>query len=136
MPFSQVQSPAYLVAWSQSDTAVAMQHYGTSCDTKYRVSYECIAQGTGFTRGLCLCPAFYPPPTVSSPLTALLPHPALESRTVSVIIPGKKYGEDADQQISFPVQCSFWALADSTAPSNKTTRTDSTVLGTVVGHSC
>uniref|UniRef100_A0A8C8CJW0 Minichromosome maintenance domain-containing protein 2 n=1 Tax=Oncorhynchus tshawytscha TaxID=74940 RepID=A0A8C8CJW0_ONCTS len=56
---------------------------------------------------------------------------ALESRTVSVIIPGKKYGEDADQQISFPVQCSFWALADSTAPSNKTTRTDSTVLGTV-----
>uniref|UniRef100_A0A8C7D556 Minichromosome maintenance domain-containing protein 2 n=1 Tax=Oncorhynchus kisutch TaxID=8019 RepID=A0A8C7D556_ONCKI len=56
---------------------------------------------------------------------------ALESRTVSVIIPGKKYGEDADQQISFPVQCSFWALADSTPPSNKTTRTDSTVLGTV-----
>lgn len=55
---------------------------------------------------------------------------------MSVIIPGKKYGEDADQQISFPVQCSFWALADSTAPSNKTTRNDSTVLGTVVGHSC
>ncbi|CAB1349811.1 unnamed protein product [Coregonus sp. 'balchen'] len=55
----------------------------------------------------------------------------LESRTVSVIIPGKKYGEDADQQISFPVQCSFWALADSTAPSKKTTRNDSIVLGTV-----
>uniref|UniRef100_A0A3Q3FLH5 Minichromosome maintenance domain containing 2 n=1 Tax=Labrus bergylta TaxID=56723 RepID=A0A3Q3FLH5_9LABR len=34
---------------------------------------------------------------------------SLESSTVSVFIPGKKYGEDADQQLSFPVQCSFWA---------------------------
>uniref|UniRef100_A0A8D3AXJ5 Minichromosome maintenance domain-containing protein 2 n=1 Tax=Scophthalmus maximus TaxID=52904 RepID=A0A8D3AXJ5_SCOMX len=32
----------------------------------------------------------------------------LESRTVSVFILGKKYGEDADQQLSFPLQCSFW----------------------------
>ncbi|XP_035475771.2 minichromosome maintenance domain-containing protein 2 isoform X3 [Scophthalmus maximus] len=51
----------------------------------------------------------------------------LESRTVSVFILGKKYGEDADQQLSFPLQCSFWALAD---PSQRSGRTDCTVLGT------
>ncbi|KAJ8010703.1 hypothetical protein DPEC_G00077870 [Dallia pectoralis] len=56
---------------------------------------------------------------------------ALESRTVSVIIPGKKYGEDADEQISFEIQCSFWALADFTAPSKKTPRMDGVVLGSV-----
>ncbi|XP_030611869.1 minichromosome maintenance domain-containing protein 2 isoform X1 [Archocentrus centrarchus] len=43
----------------------------------------------------------------------------LESRTLSVFIPGKKYGEDADQQLSFPVQCSFWALADSSCRSGR-----------------
>ncbi|AWP20689.1 putative MCM domain-containing protein 2 isoform 4 [Scophthalmus maximus] len=53
----------------------------------------------------------------------------LESRTVSVFILGKKYGEDADQQLSFPLQCSFWALAD---PSQRSGRTDCTVLGTAV----
>ncbi|XP_062235581.1 minichromosome maintenance domain-containing protein 2 isoform X1 [Platichthys flesus] len=51
----------------------------------------------------------------------------LESRTVSVFIPGKKYGEDADQQLSFPLHCSFWALTD---PSQRSGRTDLTVLGT------
>ncbi|XP_034998862.2 minichromosome maintenance domain-containing protein 2 [Hippoglossus stenolepis] len=51
----------------------------------------------------------------------------LESRTVSVFIPGKKYGEDADQQLSFPLHCSFWALTD---PSQRSGRTDCTVLGT------
>ncbi|XP_046879505.1 minichromosome maintenance domain-containing protein 2 [Hypomesus transpacificus] len=57
---------------------------------------------------------------------------ALESRVVSVFVPGKKYGEDAPQTLSFPLQCSFWALADSTAPSRKPTRGDSAVLlGTV-----
>ena len=48
---------------------------------------------------------------------------------MSVFIPGKKFGEDADQQLSFPVQCSFWALADS---SQQSRRTDSAVLGTAV----
>ncbi|XP_029698359.1 minichromosome maintenance domain-containing protein 2 isoform X2 [Takifugu rubripes] len=43
----------------------------------------------------------------------------LESSTVSVFIPGKKYGEDADQQVSFPVQCSFWALTDASRQSGK-----------------
>ncbi|XP_041824991.1 minichromosome maintenance domain-containing protein 2 isoform X2 [Melanotaenia boesemani] len=51
----------------------------------------------------------------------------LESRTISVFIPGKKYGEDADQQLSLPVQCSFWALTDS---SQCSARLDSAVLGT------
>ncbi|XP_008304803.1 MCM domain-containing protein 2-like, partial [Stegastes partitus] len=51
----------------------------------------------------------------------------LESHTVSVFIPGKKYGEDADQQLSFPVQCSFWALTDI---SRRSGRTDCAVLGT------
>ncbi|XP_008394464.1 minichromosome maintenance domain-containing protein 2 isoform X2 [Poecilia reticulata] len=51
----------------------------------------------------------------------------LESRCVSVFIPGKKYGEEADQQLSFPVQCNFWALTDS---SQRCGRADSAVLGT------
>ncbi|XP_060921111.1 minichromosome maintenance domain-containing protein 2 [Labrus mixtus] len=51
----------------------------------------------------------------------------LESSTVSVFIPGKKYGEDADQQLSFPVQCSFWAITDASRRSGKA---DSAVLGT------
>ncbi|XP_061569387.1 minichromosome maintenance domain-containing protein 2 [Cololabis saira] len=51
---------------------------------------------------------------------------ALESRTVSVFIPGKKFGEDADEQLSFPLQCSFWALADS---SQRSGRADFSVLG-------
>ncbi|XP_029313793.1 minichromosome maintenance domain-containing protein 2 isoform X2 [Cottoperca gobio] len=54
----------------------------------------------------------------------------LESSTVSVFIPGKKYGEDADQQLSFPVHCSFWALTDSTDASRRTGRADCAVLGT------
>ncbi|XP_076017229.1 minichromosome maintenance domain-containing protein 2 [Genypterus blacodes] len=53
----------------------------------------------------------------------------LESRTVSVFIPGKKYGEDAGQQLSFPVQCSFWALTDTT-DSRRSSRTDSAAFGT------
>ncbi|KAF7213916.1 minichromosome maintenance domain-containing protein 2 [Nothobranchius furzeri] len=51
----------------------------------------------------------------------------LESHSVSVFIPGKKYGEDADQQISLPVQCSFWGITDSCCCSK---RMDSALLGT------
>lgn len=57
----------------------------------------------------------------------------LESRTVSVFIPGKKYGEDADQQLSFPLQCNFWALANTATASKKSSKNDTTVLGSVVG---
>ncbi|XP_058621883.1 minichromosome maintenance domain-containing protein 2 isoform X2 [Onychostoma macrolepis] len=56
---------------------------------------------------------------------------ALESRTVSVFIPAKKYGDDMDQQLSFPIQCNFWALADSASPSKRTARCDNVVLGSV-----
>ncbi|XP_061821375.1 minichromosome maintenance domain-containing protein 2 [Nerophis lumbriciformis] len=52
----------------------------------------------------------------------------LDSRTVSVFIPGKKYGKDADQHLTFPISCSFWALADSTQNSR---RTYDAVLGAV-----
>uniref|UniRef100_A0A8C1B3V4 Minichromosome maintenance domain-containing protein 2 n=1 Tax=Cyprinus carpio carpio TaxID=630221 RepID=A0A8C1B3V4_CYPCA len=45
---------------------------------------------------------------------------ALESRTVSVFIPAKKYGDDIDQQLSFPIQCNFWAVVDSASPSKRT----------------
>nr|XP_040023274.1 minichromosome maintenance domain-containing protein 2 [Gasterosteus aculeatus aculeatus]XP_040023275.1 minichromosome maintenance domain-containing protein 2 [Gasterosteus aculeatus aculeatus]XP_040023276.1 minichromosome maintenance domain-containing protein 2 [Gasterosteus aculeatus aculeatus] len=54
----------------------------------------------------------------------------LESCTVSVFVPGKKYGEDADQQLNFPVHCSFWALTDSTEASRRSGRADGAVLGT------
>lgn len=54
---------------------------------------------------------------------------ALESNTVSVFIPGKKYVEDADQQLSFPIQCSFWALADT---SQRSGRVECALLGTAV----
>lgn len=58
---------------------------------------------------------------------------ALDSRAVSVFIPGKKYGEDTDQLLSFPIDCNFWALADAITPSKKATRPDSVLLGSVVG---
>ncbi|XP_056289846.1 minichromosome maintenance domain-containing protein 2 [Pseudoliparis swirei] len=54
----------------------------------------------------------------------------LESCTVSVFIPGKKYGEDGDQQLCFPVHCSFWALTDSTDASRRSGRADCAILGT------
>ncbi|CAJ1082214.1 minichromosome maintenance domain-containing protein 2 isoform X2 [Xyrichtys novacula] len=50
----------------------------------------------------------------------------LESSTASVFIPGKKYGEDADQQLCFPVQCSFWAITDASRRSGKV---ESAILG-------
>ncbi|XP_026860220.2 minichromosome maintenance domain-containing protein 2 [Electrophorus electricus] len=55
----------------------------------------------------------------------------LENRAVSVFIPGKKYGEDADQLLSFPVQCNFWALTDAATPSRKLIRPETIVLGSV-----
>lgn len=47
-----------------------------------------------------------------------------------MFIPGKKYGEDADQQLSFPVQCSFWALTDASQHSGK--MAENVLLGTAV----
>ncbi|MBN3309675.1 MCMD2 protein, partial [Amia calva] len=56
---------------------------------------------------------------------------ALETRAAAVFIPGKKYGEDADQQLCFPLQCNFWALADSGLSAKKSVKCDSAVLGSV-----
>ncbi|NXL47635.1 MCMD2 protein, partial [Podilymbus podiceps] len=36
----------------------------------------------------------------------------LESRTTTVFIPGKKYGEEADQQVTISVQTNFWSFVD------------------------
>ncbi|XP_061522320.1 minichromosome maintenance domain-containing protein 2 [Phycodurus eques] len=54
---------------------------------------------------------------------------ALDSRTVSIFIPGKKYGEDVDQHLCFPVLCSFWALTDSTHTPRRSGRACDTTLG-------
>lgn len=53
----------------------------------------------------------------------------LESGTISVFIPGKKYGEEADQQLSFPVQCSLWAFTDA---SHRSGRAENALLGAAV----
>ncbi|KAG8441975.1 hypothetical protein GDO86_010957 [Hymenochirus boettgeri] len=36
----------------------------------------------------------------------------LESRSTTVFIPGKKYGEDVDHQMCIPVECNFWSYVD------------------------
>ncbi|XP_068090909.1 minichromosome maintenance domain-containing protein 2 isoform X2 [Hyperolius riggenbachi] len=43
---------------------------------------------------------------------------ALESRNTAVFIPGKKYGEDVNQQIFISLQCNFWAYATSLSKKN------------------
>ncbi|XP_019750480.1 minichromosome maintenance domain-containing protein 2 [Hippocampus comes] len=53
----------------------------------------------------------------------------LDSRTMSVFIPGKKYGEDAEQRLHFPVLCSFWALTDSTHPPWRSGRAHDAPMG-------
>ncbi|RXM98307.1 MCM domain-containing protein 2 [Acipenser ruthenus] len=58
-------------------------------------------------------------------------HSVLETRTAIVFIPGKKYGEDVDQQLSFPIKCNFWAVADTCAPSKRSLKSDGAVLGSV-----
>ncbi|CAJ0966077.1 unnamed protein product [Ranitomeya imitator] len=36
----------------------------------------------------------------------------LESRNMTLFIPGKKYGDGVDQQVFITVQCNFWSYAD------------------------
>ncbi|XP_073532840.1 minichromosome maintenance domain-containing protein 2 [Phyllobates terribilis] len=36
----------------------------------------------------------------------------LESRNMTLFIPGKKYGDGVDQQVFISVQCNFWSYAD------------------------
>ncbi|EMP29800.1 Putative protein C8orf45 [Chelonia mydas] len=53
----------------------------------------------------------------------------LESRTTTVFIPGKKYGEDVDQQVILPIQTSFWTFVDEDSSSKKYVQKDNTLIG-------
>ncbi|XP_069477240.1 minichromosome maintenance domain-containing protein 2 [Ambystoma mexicanum] len=53
----------------------------------------------------------------------------LESRNTTVYIPGKKYGEDVDQQISLPVECSFWSFVDMDSSPRRYTPKHNTFIG-------
>ncbi|XP_075827463.1 minichromosome maintenance domain-containing protein 2 [Microtus pennsylvanicus] len=54
---------------------------------------------------------------------------ALESRSTTVFIPGKKFGDDIDQQMTFPVQCSFWSFVDMDSSSRRTVQKTSAPIG-------
>ncbi|XP_015341307.1 minichromosome maintenance domain-containing protein 2 [Marmota marmota marmota] len=53
----------------------------------------------------------------------------LESRSITVYIPGKKFGDDIDQQMTFPVQCSFWSFVDMDSSSRRNTQKNNTLIG-------
>ncbi|KAM8811155.1 minichromosome maintenance domain-containing protein 2 [Eudromia elegans] len=53
----------------------------------------------------------------------------LESRTTTLFIPGKKYGEAADQQVTVPVQTNFWSYVDVDASSKKHVQKESSLIG-------
>ncbi|KAM9627027.1 minichromosome maintenance domain-containing protein 2 [Trichechus inunguis] len=53
----------------------------------------------------------------------------LESRSITVYIPGKKFGDDIDQQMTFPVQCSFWSFVDMDSSSRRNAQKTSTLIG-------
>ncbi|XP_029412869.1 minichromosome maintenance domain-containing protein 2 isoform X2 [Nannospalax galili] len=53
----------------------------------------------------------------------------LESRSITAYIPGKKFGEDIDQQMTFPIQCSFWSFVDMDSSSRRNAQKTSTLIG-------
>ncbi|XP_021111722.1 MCM domain-containing protein 2 isoform X3 [Heterocephalus glaber] len=53
----------------------------------------------------------------------------LESRSITVYIPGKKFGDDIDQQMTFPVQCSFWSFVDMDSSSKRNAQKTNTLIG-------
>ncbi|XP_006860139.1 PREDICTED: MCM domain-containing protein 2 [Chrysochloris asiatica] len=53
----------------------------------------------------------------------------LESRSITVYIPGKKFGEDVDQQMTFPVQCSFWSFVDMDSSSRRNAQKTNNLIG-------
>ncbi|NWU68653.1 MCMD2 protein, partial [Pterocles burchelli] len=53
----------------------------------------------------------------------------LESRTTTVFIPGKKYGEEADQQVTISVQTNFWSFVDVDSSSKKHILKDNFLIG-------
>ncbi|OXB78764.1 UNVERIFIED_CONTAM: hypothetical protein H355_010697 [Colinus virginianus] len=53
----------------------------------------------------------------------------VESRTTTLFIPGKKYGEEADQQVTIAVQTNFWSYVDVGCSPKKHTARDSFLIG-------
>ncbi|KAF3822517.1 hypothetical protein GH733_007891, partial [Mirounga leonina] len=53
----------------------------------------------------------------------------VESRSITVYIPGKKFGDDVNQQMTFPVQCSFWSFVDMDSSSRKNMQKTNTLIG-------
>ncbi|XP_004697589.1 minichromosome maintenance domain-containing protein 2 [Echinops telfairi] len=53
----------------------------------------------------------------------------LESRSITVYIPGKKFGDDVDQQVTFPVQCSFWSFVDMDSSPRRNAQKTNTLIG-------
>ncbi|XP_054981549.1 minichromosome maintenance domain-containing protein 2 [Sorex araneus] len=53
----------------------------------------------------------------------------VESRSITVHIPGKKFGDDINQQMTFPVQCSFWSFVDMETSSKRNTQKINTLIG-------
>lgn len=56
----------------------------------------------------------------------------LESRTTTLFIPGKKYGEEADQQMTISIQTNFWSYVDVGSSPKKHTARDSFLIGQMV----
>ncbi|XP_007448548.1 PREDICTED: MCM domain-containing protein 2 [Lipotes vexillifer] len=54
---------------------------------------------------------------------------AVESRSITVYISGKKFGDDMDQQMTFPVQCSFWSFVDMDSSSRRNIQKTNTLIG-------
>ncbi|XP_014395286.1 PREDICTED: MCM domain-containing protein 2 isoform X2 [Myotis brandtii] len=53
----------------------------------------------------------------------------MESRSITVYIPGKKFGDDTNQQTTFPIQCSFWSFIDMDSSSRKHMQKTNTLIG-------
>ncbi|XP_009883871.1 PREDICTED: MCM domain-containing protein 2 [Charadrius vociferus] len=53
----------------------------------------------------------------------------LDSRTTTVFIPGKKYGEEADQQVTISIQTNFWSFVDMGSSSKKHIQKDNFLIG-------
>ncbi|XP_050174544.1 minichromosome maintenance domain-containing protein 2 isoform X1 [Myiozetetes cayanensis] len=53
----------------------------------------------------------------------------LESRTTTVFIPGKKYGEEADQQVTISLQTNFWSFVDMDSSSKKHIQKENFLIG-------
>lgn len=58
----------------------------------------------------------------------------LESRMTTVFIPGKKYGEEADQQVTISVQTNFWSFVDVDSSSKKHIQKENFLIGQMVKH--